>query len=301
VAWFVLAYAPRAAQALDVTVVYPQIGAPYAEIFDEILRGAQSSRQTNIRQIQVSGEADPAEVRKQVAATKPDAVITLGPQGYQLARDGGIPDGVPVVSGAVFLQPDGISGVSLAADPQLLFAYLHDLAPATRKVHVVYDPAQNGWLIALARQAAAKNGLQLVEHQETSLRDAVRRYRDLIEAGLNDDDAIWLPVDTTTVYDKVVLPLLLQAAWDKRLVVFSSKPTHAQKGALFSLYPNNTELGRQLVDLAARQVQQGRSGKTVIEPMKKALLAVNMRTAGHLGLRFSADQEREFALVFPTR
>jgi putative ABC transport system substrate-binding protein len=45
---------------------------------------------------------------------------------------------------------------------------------------------------------------------------------------------------------KVILPLLLERSWEQNLVLFSSKPAHAKRGALFSMFPNHLELGKQL-------------------------------------------------------
>ena len=62
--------------------------------------------------------------------------------------------------------------------------------------------------------------------------------------------ALWLPIDATTVDDATILPLVLREPWNQNVPIFSSSFSHVDKGVLFSLYPNNAELGRSLGALA---------------------------------------------------
>lgn len=65
-------------------------------------------------------------------------------------------------------------------------------------------------------------------------------------------DALWLPLDPVTVNEQVILPRLLERSWEQNQVLFSSKPSHAKRGALFSMFPNHFELGKQLAIMVAR-------------------------------------------------
>ena len=290
--------APRA-EALRLAVLYPDAAGPYRAIFDAIIEGAEEELDGEAERIPLAKGAEPGELGGELADKRVNGVIALGPEGYRIAQAGSIPPSVATISGAYFIPPNSVPGVSLAVDPQPLFEQLKKLSPRTERVHVVYDPKYNDWLVELAQQAANRFGLEFHAYPESSLRDAVSRYRRLIERDLGEQDAVWLPVDATTVYDKVVLPLVLQAAWDQRFTVFSSKPNHAQKGALFSLFPDHGALGKRLVKMVKR-LRDG-DDEVVMEPLGDVKLAVNVRTAKHLGLRFSSSQQREFALVFPSR
>ena len=286
------------AESLRLAVLYPEASGPYGAIFEAIIEGAEEELSTHAERIVLADETDPGELSGDLAGKRINGVIALGPEGYRMAQAGTIPPSVSTVSGAFFIPPNSVPGVSLAVDPQSLFEQLKRLAPEVRRIHVVYDPKYNGWLVERAEQAANRFGFHITAHPETSLRDAVARYRRLIDEPLGEQDAIWLPVDATTVYDKVVLPLVLQAAWDQRFTVFSSKPSHAKKGALFSLFPDHAAMGRSLARMV-RRIQEGDS--VAMEPISDVKLAVNVRTANHLGLRFSNTLRREFALTFPNR
>jgi putative ABC transport system substrate-binding protein len=93
--------------------------------------------------------------------------------------------------------------------------------------------------------------------------------------------------------------LVLEGAWNRSLAVFSSSVAHVRRGALFSLYPNNLALGRQLAASALNYPINGGSGAGMAT-LKEALLAVNVRTASHLGVSVSAVQSG-IDLVFPSQ
>ena len=81
--------------------------------------------------------------------------------------------------------------------------------------------------------------------------------------------------------------------------MFSSSVNHVKRGVLFSLYPDNAELGRVLGRAALVYATSGASAPLRgVSPLKEVLLAVNTRTANHLGLNLDARRLR-FDMVFP--
>jgi putative ABC transport system substrate-binding protein len=153
-------------------------------------------------------------------------------------------------------------------------------------------------LMRLAKAAASARGIELVAHEATDIKTALQHYQTIFAAMAAGKDALWLPLDSTTVHESSVLPLVLQESWGRNLTVFSSNVAHVRRGALFSLYPNNLEVGRNLagyaLDYLAAKDQPPRS----VMPLKAVQLAVNIRTAAHLGLDLAGKQSG-FDLVFP--
>ncbi len=90
---------------------------------------------------------------------------------------------------------------------------------------------------------------------------------------------------------------MLKEAWNRSVPVFSSSYLHVRKGALFVLYPNSVELGRNLASSALRTLS-GDSRKGML-PLREVYTAVNLRTASHIGLNLSEQQQRSFDSVFP--
>ncbi len=292
-----LAFPQLVFSAERTTIIYPELSAPYKGIFDSILQGIAETQKNDVHYYPLPRDYQLTTLQQALAENQTDGIISLGKRGYHAAKQLGTE--TPIVAGALSILPNGISGISLSADPNILFARLKSLVPDCERVFVVYSEKNNGWLIPLARQAAEENGLQLVAYPAKDLREAMHQYRNLLRESNQGKDAIWLPLDNVTVNDDVVLPLLLRSAWDNSLPVISNKPAHAKRGVLFSMYPDNYGLGQSLSEFLDQQPSL--SGKSQVIPLSKLQLAVNLRTAAHLGLSFSLRQQEDFTLTFPTR
>jgi putative ABC transport system substrate-binding protein len=283
--------------AATIAVIYPETSGAYSQVFESIIAGVQQTPGVRVLPRALASAAQGDEVQAWLNDERPDAVIALGQRGYNIAK--GLAADTPVVVGATLMAPDGVSGISLAADPEQFLRRLGELTPRVKRVFVVYSEKHNGWLVRRAERLAERYGIQLLASEAADMRTAVKNYLDVLDAVREQQDAIWLPLDIVAP-DKTVLPLILEAAWKKRLVVFSDNPSHAEKGALFSLYPDHEGMGRRLANMALGMAQHGRTDPGV-EPLRDLRIAVNLRTASHLGMLYTPSQERDFALVFPSR
>lgn len=282
-----------------IAVIYPDIGEPYRSVFATIINGIEDQTKSRVASYPVGAHVNTQELSTDLRRRDVRAVIALGRNGLKVAST--LDRNLGIVAGGVLSVPEseaqGLSVLSLAPDPALLFAKLKTLMPGARRVIVVYDPRQNAWLIKLAREAAKVHGLELVAYEAEDLKSAIRVYQDTLNNSDSKRDVLWLPQDSTTVDEATVLPLVLQEAWNHNLAVFSSSVTHVKRGALFSLYPNNAELGRALAGWAMGYLSSGTAFRGV-RPLKEVLVAVNTRTANHLGINLNALQQR-FDMVFP--
>jgi putative ABC transport system substrate-binding protein len=284
----------------SIAVVYPDIGEPYRSVFSKIIEGIEARAGAQVYSYAVGAGTDALGLRRNLKAKDVKVVIALGRQGLQAADRLDSEFGV-VVGGVVAVPEDDARDravISLSPDPALLFARLKSLAPAARRVNVVYDPRQNDWLIRLAREAARNHGLELVAQEARDLKTAVTLYQSILADADPQRDVLWLPQDATTVDEGVVLPLVLREAWENRLPVFSSSFGHVKRGVLFSLYPDNVGLGRKLAGSAMSYLSTGEPASRGVSPLKDVQTAVNLRTAKHLGLSISSQQQRGFDLVF---
>jgi putative ABC transport system substrate-binding protein len=161
----------------------------------------------------------------------------------------------------------------------------------------IYDPHQNAWMMRLAKEAAHAQGLELVTYEAQDLRTAMKKYQDIFAAADSSQDALWLPQDSTTVEESTVLPMVLQESWSHNLAVFSSSFGHVRRGVLFSLYPNNDELGRHLAGSALGYLATGENESTGMIPLREVLMAINLRTAKHLGV--NTGRQQSFDMTFP--
>ncbi|PLX81336.1 MAG: ABC transporter substrate-binding protein [Desulfuromonas sp.] len=279
-----------------IAIIYPDVAEPYGSIFRKIVGGIEDELVDNVEIYSVRQETDVERIRNRVGQESFGAIIALGRGGIFATRS--IGTHLPVVVGALPLTPSEKSGISLEPDPAILFSRLNQLAPHIKRIRVVYS-SRNQWLIRLAEEVARERSMVLLAEQVEDLRSAVHRYRVILQDVDPLRDAIWVPLDSVTSNEEVILPLLLQTSWDKRILMFSSKPSHAQRGALFSMYPDYYGLGCSLARMARKTVENPKFSEVL--PLRDLKMAVNLRTAAHIGLRFSTRQQEDFKLVFPAR
>ncbi len=289
-----------AANIGPIAVFYPDIGEPYRSVFSKIIEGIEDSARAKVSSYPVGNNFKAQAISNELKRQDIRVVIALGRNGLKAAST--LDKEFGIIAGGVVSVPDTEtrSGtiLSLAPDPALLFSRLKTLSPKTQRIFVVFDPRQNGWLIKLAKDAARGLGVELVAQEAGDLKSALAIYQSIFTTADAKRDALWLPQDSATVDDSLVLPLVLQESWSKGIVVFSSNVSHVKRGALFALYPNNVELGRNLATSALGMASGNPAARGVL-PLRDVLTAFNTRTASHLGLPLSKAQQQGFDLLFP--
>lgn len=295
-----LAHAAQVNDSSAIAVIYPDLGEPFRSVFNKIIEGVEDQAKMRVNTHPLGPNSNAAELNGQLKRNGTRVVIALGRQGVTIAS--GLDRDIAVVVGGVLSVPEAenrnLTGISLTPDPVLLFAFLKKLLPSVRRVTVIYNPQNNGWLLKLAQAAARAQGLELVAHEAPDLASAARLYGAAFAAADSRLDAIWLPHDTTTVDEATILPLVLRESWNRGVPIFSSSFLHVRKGALFALYPNNLELGRDLA-VSALSALAGEPRKRGISPLREVYTAVNLRTANHIGLTIDYQQQRSFNTIFP--
>lgn len=292
------ALACSGARAEPISVLYPDIGDPFRKVFTEIFDGIEGQAHQRVRAYPVSATQDMAELAALLKKGNTRVVVALGRQGMKAAA--GLDASVELVVSGVSSVPDGEKylGICLTPDPALLFAQLKTLLPGVRRVNVVYNPQNNDWLIKLARDAARAQGLELVALEARDLASAARLYESAFASADPKTDAVWLPIDATTVDESTILPLVLRESWNRNVPIFSSSFLHVKKGALFAMYPNNAELGKSLGNMALGLLS-GDTPKRGVTPLREVLTALNLRTASHIGLNVGPRMQRNFNVLFP--
>ncbi len=280
----------------SIAVLYPNVEAPFRAAFTSIIQGIEERTRLRVRSYPVDPKVDTAELNATLKHNNTRVVIALGRQG--LNATAGLDREITVLAGGVLLLSDAenVAGISLTPDPALLFSRLRTLLPDLRRVIVVYDPQKSDWLIRLARDAARAQGLELQAHVATELGKAAQLYPQVFANADSRRDAVWLPHDTTTVEESIILPMVLRESWNSGVPLFSSNVLHVKKGALFAMGPNNVELGRALAN-SAMGVINGDGKRRGLVPLRDLQTAINLRTANHMGLNLS--QQHRFDYVYP--
>lgn len=280
-----------------IAVLYPDIGGDYDTVFASMAEGVSQTVETPLLHMPLSEQFSQAHVNDRLRRAEVKGVAALGRRGLQAVQ--GAEWRGPLAASAVIwdssLADKNVPAITLDPDPRLLLGYLKLFAPSVRRVYLVVDQDRNKWLARRTLAAASGNGFSLVVKEVANRREAALAYRDILSRVEGPADAVWLPLDPDTV-DETTLQLVLRAAWDKRFVAFSSAADHAQRGALFSVIPDYVELGRQLGRMLQAQARGQAAGG--VQPNTQLRVAVNMRTARHLGLEYSRETEARIGVVF---
>lgn len=297
---FLLGTVNSIADTAAIGVIYPEVRAPYNRIFDDIIKGIKQSSKVQIHTYALSDDDNSQNISAWLHAQGTDAAILLGSRGKEMAER--MPAELSVIVGATLLSDDNIRkgqvGISLTPSPGKLFSKLKELAPTVNTVNVIYHPGTSAWLVALAKHEADKYNLTFVASPAENVRDAAAFYKALMSENVEGKSAVWLLQGDPTLDERSLLPTILNEAWNTNYVVFSSNPSHVKRGALFSLFPDNIEMGVSLTNKALR-VMKGED--LDVDPLENLLTAVNVRTAEHLALKITRAQERKFNLVFPVK
>ncbi|MGR9107233.1 MAG: ABC transporter substrate-binding protein [Gammaproteobacteria bacterium] len=281
-------------------VVYPELVDPYDKVFQTIIGGIEQAVSAQIDKYPLGESFDPDALESSIRRNRNRVVLTLGTRGRQAMRE--LDLDIPIVVGAVLSgagesNEKELSGISLLPDPAILFDKLLSLAPAIRVVSVVYNPDVNQGLIDDAEESARHIGLVLDPRPARDIRASALLFKALAETIDGRSNAIWLLPDRSTIDTEAILPSLLENAWNRQFIVFSTKLEHAKRGVLFSMFPDNFQMGQDLGRLA-RELEVDRVRKGIIE-LRALKTAVNSRTAKHLGIDLLSRESDAFDLVFP--
>lgn len=276
-------------------VLIPKVNAAYDRVFNEIISGINTHQRVISNTFILTSTTRQNEIQQEIDAEHIDAIIALGQSSYDMANL--FSNQVPVIHGGMIISPDGHSGISLTGSPKEFISHLKTIAPTVKRIYTVYSPENNSWIIEMARREANKNNIELHALEANSIRQAVNQFRNILEQTNGSFDAVWLLLDKI-VPDQTILPLALEAAWKKQIVLFSSNPSHTKRGALFSLFPDHEKMG---FDLAKFSLEQIESNQPRVLPLSSLKVSVNERTASHLGLRYTNTQLSSFDVIYPLR
>ncbi|XVJ69833.1 MAG: hypothetical protein HEQ39_09390 [Rhizobacter sp.] len=280
-----------------VAVLFPDVDEPFRSVFSQIVEGVEDRLPGRVVRIALTARRSSVELMDDLLRRDIRLVIALGRQGLNMAVQ--LDERLPLVLGGLLGVPETSPRVfavhSLAPYPGVIFSNWRQLMPTAQRVNVVFDPRQNAWLIKLARDAARQLGLELNAQEALDLTTSLREHEQVL-AGMDPKrDALWLAQDPTTVEDNAVLPLVLNEAWKRQLVLLSSSLAHVKRGVLMAPFPDNRRMGRALAESALRQMAGGKAFDGVLA-LRELRSAVNSRTASHLGLDISLGR---FDLVLP--
>ena len=285
-----------AAPQRNVAVFYPEVSGGYAALFKSLVSGIYDYPGLAVRAFPVQKDTTQAELSTWLGERPAQAIIALGKRSYDAVKQLDTP--LPILTGAFLQPPKGNAGVSLHIDAELAISKLKKMIPDIRRILMVHGNSGNWAPSEQIAETTVRHTLKFLELQGDSAQTVLKHYQTLFLTAKGKRDILWLPVDRTTPW-KVILPDILEHSWRQRFAVFSHNPAHVQRGALLCFFPDNYKVGQQLAELTLG-VLNG-DNQREIQSSRHFKIAVNVRTARHLGISFSESQQEQFSLVFPAR
>jgi len=289
IGFFLVLVLCRAAFAENLVVLFPSAREPFKTAYEQIIAGLSSPR-VHAYALELDGTERPQDLRAWIKSKSPQAIITLGRTAEQVAHR--IDTDLPVYTGAAPLIPDDkdTPGVSLELSPAQTMSKLHGLLSHINKVYFLYQSAAAP-LIPFYIRAANAAGLTVEPIQINSALQAATALNDLAERVQYGREAVWLSDQVTRLNPSVLLPLLQDLMWTKRLMVISNSPADVKEGVPIGFYPDYEAMGRALRELAL----SGNANTSFAPAVKTAL---NYRMAKHLGLRLDYQKPNAFDSIF---
>lgn len=274
----------------SIAVLYPQIEEPFHSIFIAITRGIEAQSKLPVRSY-VLANTDPQDLNAQLRKNGTRGIIVLGRKGFQAIDS--LDKDLPVLVGGVLSVPEDprYSLISITPSPRLLFEQMKSLSAQIRRIFVVHNPKHTETQIRNAREAARELGLELIAIEALDVGTAARQYDATMQAMDGRTDALWLPDDPSTLNNNIILPRILERAWNRNIPVFSSTVAHVPRGVLFSMHSDNYRMGQTLGQSMSTMVFD--KGRRFHEDLRDVRVVINPRTARHLGLTHAGQIDLE--------
>jgi putative ABC transport system substrate-binding protein len=269
------------------------------EPFNQALAGFVATCNNHLTEYDLRGsERRKDRVIKDVMATKPRLVLAIGSLAAQVAKEA-VRD-IPVV---FFMVPnprkhglggENMAGISLDIPIETQFTTYKSLVPTLRTIGVIYDPEKTGAMIKEAGAVAEKLSLRLLAIPVASQKAVPAALRGL----LGKIEALWMAPDDTVVTPESFKFLLLEA-FENNLPFLAASDIFVEVGAFAALSPDYADVGRQACQLA-RDIESGRLSprKMDVVPPAKVNLALNLKTAGKIGLTLPAEIVQSASKVY---
>ena len=255
------------------------------EPFNQAVAGFVAACPEHIIEYDLRGtKKEESSIIQRLTAAKPHLIVAIGPLAAQVAREH-LRD-VPMIFVMVSnppkhgLQGANLAGVSLDIPVQTQLANYKALVPILQTLGVIYDPTKTGAMVTEARSTVAPFGLQLLAAPVSTPKEVPAALRSL----LGKIDALWMVPDDTVVTPESFKFLLL-TAFENNLPFVTVSDIFVEAGALASLSPDYTDVGRQGCQLAT-EIESGRLrlAEVMVVPPAKVNLAINLKTASKIGL-----------------
>jgi putative ABC transport system substrate-binding protein len=269
------------------------------EPFNQAIAGFATACDGQITEYDLpSSKGRQRSIIERIVAARPRLILAIGAMAAQVAKE--MVRDIPVV---FFMVPNphkyglkgkNIAGISLDIPIETQFTMYKSLVPKLKTIGVIYDAEKTGALVTEAKAVAQQLGLHLLASAVRSQKDVPAALRSM----LGQIDALWMVPDDTVVTPESFQFLLL-TAFENNLPFLAVSDIFVQVGALASLSPDYTDMGRQGCQLV-KEIESGqvRLAEINIVPPAKVNLAINLNTASKIGLSLPSEVVQSASKVY---
>lgn len=158
-------------------------------------------------------------------------------------------------------------------------ALVKQVKPDAKTVGIIYSSGEvnSEVQVKVAREAAAKEGLEVVEKTISTGAEVVQAAQ-----ALSGVDAIYVPTDNNVVAG---LDSVIQVAEEAQIPLIAGETVSVEKGALISVGLDYFTLGQQTGQMAVKILTEGADPATMpVEEQKKPRLVINTGAAKRMGV-----------------
>ena len=257
---------------------------PYRSVYAELFRGLESGFSgLDPDRFQLRDDPSETDLRLWLQSSEIDPVLALGQRSIDAYRR--IEPSRPILSALTFLDPENApnnGGVSLEFEPDVVIGAIKEFLPSYARVHVVFHPRRDGWLLDRASSSARMFGMRLIESPSTTLSESTANISNILRLANPRTDVLWLLGRRDGIVNDDTIRTIIARAWRDRFPVFSSSRGLVDRGFLLGGEPDFYEMGRQLAALALRGASE--ENEPPLEATRRFRTVLNVRTARRLGL-----------------
>ncbi|MDH4099307.1 MAG: hypothetical protein OEV28_01880 [Nitrospirota bacterium] len=187
-----------------------------------------------------------------------------------------------------------LTGISMSMSAGESLRTLKQLAPAARRVALVYSGALDPALIEAAVNDMKAEGLVPVKKMVNDTAGAVEAYRSLP----GQADAVYLLPDVTTVND-IVTEQLLEISLKNKIPVIGFSFKYVRSGALLALTFEPEDIGSQLGEMASSIIDGKLQPAAPFSMPARPSIHINARTAEIMGISIPAALRKSARIFTP--
>ena len=292
-----LASAGHAEERARVIAIQTHVAEPYGAAFDGLSEVVGPRADLRVERVD---HRDPKEAER-IRALNPDLIVPIGSQAtsWALAHTENVPIVFmmvlnPVSSGLVpSMQSPGarITGASLDIPSSVQLRTLKDLVKA-RRIAVLFNRERTGKVVAEARKAAKRQGIDLIPIHVTS----PKKLNEALEQVDRTFDALWSVADQTVLAHGAGERILVHAI-RHGIPFMGLSETYVRAGALLALVSSYKDNGRQAGALVLRVLRGESPSKIPVSVPDKLEVVFNPLTAKRLNLKLSSNAKLKLRSV----